>query len=78
LLPETDPRGQACAATSIESSCVEDPGAQVLELDAELAQFQECGLRQRVVSGQNGSGEVHPVLFPERLAVAENVVVARR
>ena len=35
-----------------------------------------AGLRQRIVSGENGNIEWHRVGFPERLAVAQNAVVA--
>src|SRR5205823_554252 len=34
--------------------------------------------RQRIVSGENGNGERHPVRLAERLAVAQDAVVARR
>ena len=49
-----------------------------LEVDAELAQFDDRRLRQRIVSGENGSVKGIPFCLAERLAVAQDVVVAGR
>jgi hypothetical protein len=36
-----------------------------------------AALRHRIVSGENGNMKGHPVGFPERLAAAQDAVVAR-
>src|SRR5512132_386449 len=50
----------------------------VLQTDAELAQLDDGRSAPAGCVGREGQHERHPVLFPERLAVAEDAVVPWR
>ena len=47
-------------------------------MDAELTQFHECSLAPTDGVGGERQREGHPVLLPERLTVAQDVVMAGR
>jgi hypothetical protein len=65
-------------AVKSRTSAHRDRWGASLEMEAELTQFHDCCFAPTDGVGGEREREGHPVLLPERLTVAQHVVVAGR